>query len=195
MSFCIFNQQRHQADGTRNTATLPMLQRCAKHMKNRQSDQIDFLTKLVEQCPDNCLFELQCNWTSTRFSENELAEIINDNIKHIQSCKTDRQAEIFKSFCFENYKYKDTSFGKFSIWNEGLNLLITADNKREVREQLRKYLDNSDICHCQIYTQDRHIAECYDSFMNCRLDSRIFKFTARQKKKYADNEIYFDNET
>jgi len=27
MSFCIFNQQRHRADGTQNTATSPMLQR------------------------------------------------------------------------------------------------------------------------------------------------------------------------
>jgi len=29
MSFCIFNQQRHRADVTQNTATSPMLQRCA----------------------------------------------------------------------------------------------------------------------------------------------------------------------
>ena len=28
MNFCIFNQQRLRADGTQNTATSPMLQRC-----------------------------------------------------------------------------------------------------------------------------------------------------------------------
>lgn len=168
----------------------------AKRMTDTQFDQIDFLTSVVKQCPDNCVVELQCNWTSTAFSDNEFTEIKNQSVNSTEDCKTDRQVEVFKSSRFDNYKYKDTKFGQFPIWDGGLNLLITKDSKNEIIERLKKYLDNNDVCHCQIYTQDKHIAKCYDSFMHCWLDSSAFKFTTEQKEKFADNDIdiYFDNE-
>ena len=118
-------------------------------------------------------------------------------INSIQDCKTDRQVEIFKSFQFEFYKYKNANFGQFQIWDGGLNFNITTDNKNEIIERLKQHLDNSDVCHCQIYSYDKRIAKCYDRFMHCWLDSNIFVFTTKQKEKYADNDIdiYFDNES
>ncbi len=165
-------------------------------MTDTQYYQIDFLASVVKQCPDNCVVELQCNWTSTAFSDNDLAEIKNQSINSIQDCKADRQIEVFKSCQFNSYKYKNTKFREFPIWDGGLNLLITADNKNEIIERITKYLDNSDVCHCQIYVQDKHIAKCYDSFMHCWLDRSVFKFTAEQKEKFANNDIdiFFDNE-
>ena len=157
--------------------------------------QNDFLLRIIEQCPDSCVAELQCNWTSTAYSGNELAEIKDQFINSIQNCKTDRQTEVFKSHQFDSYKYKDTKFGQFTIWDGGLNLFVRTTSKNEIIERLEKYLNNSDICHCQIYTLDKHIAECYDSFTHSKLDSGIFTFTKEQRQKYAENdiEIYFDN--
>lgn len=153
--------------------------------------QLEFLIRIIEQCPDSCVAELHCNWTSTSYSENELAEIDNS----FQNCKTDRQTEVFKSHKFDSYKYKNTKFGQFTIWNGGLNLLITTSNKNEIIERLEKYFDDRDVCHCQIYTQDKQIAECYDAFTHSKLDSGIFTISKEQRQKYAENdiEIYFDN--
>lgn len=39
MSFSIFNQQRHQADGTQNAATSPMPQRCESCYGDSSSHQ------------------------------------------------------------------------------------------------------------------------------------------------------------
>ena len=157
--------------------------------------QVDFLIRIIEQCPDSCVAELQCNWTTTSYTDNELAEIKDHFINSIQNCKTDRQTEVFKSHQFDSYKYKDNMFGPFTIWKGGLNLLITTSNKNEIIVRLEKYLDNSDICHCQIYTQDKHIAECYDSFTHSKLNTGFFSFSIEQRQKYADNDIdiYFDN--
>lgn len=79
----------------------------------------------------------------------------------------DIQMEVFKSSRYDSYIYKDTKFGQFPIWDGGLKLLITSDSKYEIIELLKKYLDNSDVCHFQIYTQEKHIGKCYDGFMHC----------------------------
>ena len=165
-------------------------------MKDTQYYQIDFLASIVEQCPDNYMVELQCNWTSTAFSDNDIAELKYQSINSIKYCKTSRKVEVFKCSRLDRYKYKRTKFGQFPIWDGGLNLLIKADNKNELIKRITKYLDNSDVCHCQIYTEDKHIGKCYDNFMYCWLDSSIFKFTTELKENFADNDIdiYFDNE-
>lgn len=59
---------------------------------------------------------------------------------------------------------------------------ITADSKNEILERITKYLDISNACHCQIYMQDKHIAKCYDCFMNCWFDSSKLKLRQNKKK-------------
>lgn len=166
----------------------------AKRMKEKSFDQVDFLSSLIEQCPNNCVAELQCNWTSTTYSDKEIAEINKYLTKKIEDCQTDRQTEVFKSFLLESYKFQEQQFGKFTIWDGGLNLLITDKNKNKIVEKLKEYFDNRDVCHCQIYTQEEHIVECYDTFTHNKLDSNIFSFTAEEKQKFGDNDIdiYFD---
>ncbi len=49
MSFCIFNQQRHRADGTQNTATSPMLQRCTPFQRDLQMSQSATLYRISKE--------------------------------------------------------------------------------------------------------------------------------------------------
>ena len=163
-------------------------------MKEKNFDQVDFLCSIIGQCPNNCVAELQCNWTSTTYSDKEIAEIKKYPINSIQDCKTDRQTEVFKSSLFDSFKYQESQFGKFTVWNGGLNLLITDKNKTEIIRNLKEFFDNRDVCHCQIYTTQKQIAECYDTFNHSKLDSEIFSFTEEEKQRFGDNDIdiYFD---
>lgn len=154
---------------------------------DRKYDEIDFLTHLIKQCPDKCVVEFQCNWTNTSYTDKEFVEI--SGCSSLEDCKSDRETEVFKSTRFDNYKYKSTKFGQSEIWDGGLNLFITTKSKEKINENIRTYLDGSDVCHCQVYTESTHIAECYDSFNHNKLDNSFFKFTVEEIQNYARNNI------
>lgn len=148
---------------------------------------IDFLTHIIKQCPDNCVAELQCNWTNVSYTNKESDQI--SKYFSIENCKSNREVEVFKSSRFENYKYKDAKFGQYEVWLGGLNLFITNNNKTEIIGNIKEYLDDSDVCHCQIYMKNKQLAECYDSFMHNKLDNTTFKFTDVEIKNYGKNNV------
>lgn len=158
-------------------------------------DSIDFLCSLIKQCPNNSLFEMTCN-LNLIYTRNELLDTLNNNVK-IQNCADNRQREVLKSSLLDSYKTSADIRGT-KLWEHGLNLLITNNNKDAIIKILIDNFDNSDVCHCNVYpnndlSQDK-IAECYDGFNHSVVDSKYFKFTNSEKQMFEKNtvDIYFD---
>ena len=152
-----------------------------------QFDNIDFLISLIKQCPENCVAEIQCNWTTTSYTDKEFEEI--KGFSTISDCKSSRQIEVFKSSRFDKYKYKINKFGQFDIWEGGLNLFVSVESKNAIIEIFKSFFYDSDVCHFHVFTQVKQIVECYDSFMHNFLDSLYFKFTIDEKLNLANNDI------
>jgi hypothetical protein len=105
MSFCIFNQQRHQADVTQNTATSPMLQRympfkmtlarnstltlllCTLFACNQTSKQSDNSKKIDTIVNSNILATLPTKQKDSTVNNNDIEEKIIDTIFKLTEVK------------------------------------------------------------------------------------------------------------
>jgi len=158
-------------------------------------DSIDFLCSLLRQCPDNSIFEMTCNF-DVNYTRVELLDILNNDVT-IQNCKDDRQRGALKSSLLESYKIT-ADRNETKLWEHGLNLLVTKQNKEATIKIITDNFDNSDICHCNVYpnkdlTLDK-IAECYDGFNHSVVDSVHFKFSDSERQLFGKNavDIYFN---
>ena len=121
MSFCIFNQQRHRADGTQNTATSPMLQRTKFTMR-----RLTFIF-LIFLCGISCNHTKNgdCNFIKTEFYPT-------GKIRDILSLDS-REIKNGQSFFFNEYGFLDSSLTFSNGTLEGLKK-IYYDNETDVYE-------------------------------------------------------------
>jgi hypothetical protein len=152
-----------------------------------QFDQIDFLAKLIEQCPDDTVAELQVNWYRKSLIDQSFRST--NSYSKISECKSETEKEIFKLRSLYPFLFNKNIHGINKLWEGGLNILITFDLKSKLIEEFKKNFDNFDIIECLFYSQSEKIAECYDHFEMSILNQKYFHFNKKDIMEFDKNDI------
>ena len=122
---------------------------------------------MIELSPDNSIIEIVSNFESDDYTQQELDEINNFNIRMLIECKTSRQREILKIISIEHFRVRDVATSS--------KLILKIDNKTksDLIKSIDSFFDDSDICHCNIKSEEGLILESYDGFSHNGIKKEI----------------------
>lgn len=139
---------------------------------------------MIELSPDNSIIEIVSNFKSDDYTQLELDEINNNNIRKLIDCKTSRQSEILKIISVEPFRVKEKDI------SSKLLLKIDKKSKSDLIKAIDSFFDDSDICHCSIKSGKNLILESYDGFCYNRIKKEI-GLTDKEIAKFENAEMDF----